>query len=395
MSSMAALAPAALSRASSSNCAVKAASHCAAGSIQQSKPRLSTRARPTRLGFTTRVGAAPSRAVSKDKESFDACVPNLEGDGNLSVTVDGTSDPKLTVISIQATNRPGILQLLKSTLEDLGLNVERTEVDMENDLTSDTFYVTGDDNKRVDDPYDLANIEQVITVVLNAHFLKSSGAPRPVDNDKERSTSGPDGTKPRQKDLLYSLMDNYIKNDVLSVQNSIVNHVEYTLGRSRYRFDDFEAYQATSLSVRDRLIESWNDTQQYFREQDPKRVYYLSMEFLMGRSLTNSLYNLEVQGTFSEGLRQLGYNMEDLVEKERDAALGNGGLGRLAACFLDSMASENLPAWGYGIRYQYGMFRQEMHDGFQHENPDYWYVFLSRKILLALYCVVRVDSDGF
>jgi glycogen/starch/alpha-glucan phosphorylase-like protein len=124
--------------------------------------------------------------------------------------------------------------------------------------------------------------------------------------------------------------------------------------------------------VRDRLIESWNDTQQYFREQDPKRVYYLSMEFLMGRSLTNSLYNLEVKGTFSEGLRQLGYSLEDLVEKERDAALGNGGLGRLAACFLDSMASENFPAWGYGIRYQYGMFRQEMHDGFQHENPDYW-----------------------
>ena len=124
--------------------------------------------------------------------------------------------------------------------------------------------------------------------------------------------------------------------------------------------------------MRDRLIESWNDTQQYFREQDPKRVYYLSMEFLMGRSLTNSLYNLEVKGTFSEGLRQLGYSLEDLVEKERDAALGNGGLGRLAACFLDSMASENLPAWGYGIRYQHGMFRQEMHDGFQHENPDYW-----------------------
>ena len=95
--------------------------------------------------------------------------------------------------------------------------------------------------------------------------------------------------------------------------------------------------QAASLSVRDRLIESWNDTQQYFREQDPKRVYYLSMEFLMGRSLTNSLYNLELKSTFSEGLRQLGYDLEDLVEKERDAALGNGGLGRLAACFLDSM----------------------------------------------------------
>ena len=92
----------------------------------------------------------------------------------------------------------------------------------------------------------------------------------------------------------------------------------------------------------------------------------------MGRSLTNSLHNLEIKGTFHEALKQLGYSLEDLVEKERDAALGNGGLGRLAACFLDSMASENLPAWGYGIRYQYGMFRQEIHEGFQHENPDYW-----------------------
>ena len=126
------------------------------------------------------------------------------------------------------------------------------------------------------------------------------------------------------------------------------------------------------MSVRDRLIESWNDTQQYFREQDPKRVYYLSMEFLMGRSLTNSLFNLDLNGTYREALKQLGYEMENLVEKERDAALGNGGLGRLAACFLDSMASENLPAWGYGIRYQYGMFRQEVIEGFQHENPDYW-----------------------
>ena len=95
--------------------------------------------------------------------------------------------------------------------------------------------------ERVDDPYDLANIEQVLKVVLNAHYSKSSGAPRPPDGAK--SASGPDGMKPRQKDLLYSLMDNYIKNDVLSVQSSIVNHVEYTLGRSRYRFDDFEAYQ--------------------------------------------------------------------------------------------------------------------------------------------------------
>jgi starch phosphorylase len=103
-------------------------------------------------------------------------------------------------------------------------------------VVSDTFYVTGDDGIRVEDPYDLANIEQVVTFVMNAHYLKSSEVSRPTDK-----TANIDN--PRKKDMLYSLMDSYIKNDVLAVQKSIVNHVEYTLARSRYRFDDFEAYQ--------------------------------------------------------------------------------------------------------------------------------------------------------
>ena len=94
------------------------------------------------------------------------------------------------------------------------------------------------------------------------------------------------------------------------------------------------------------------------RDTDPKRVYYMSMEFLMGRSLTNALYNLGVNNEYTQAVSELGYSLENLAEQERDAALGNGGLGRLAACFLDSMATLNLPAWGYGIRYQYGMFRQ-------------------------------------
>lgn len=94
------------------------------------------------------------------------------------------------------------------------------------------------------------------------------------------------------------------------------------------------------------------------RDVDAKRVYYLSMEFLMGRSLLNAMNNLGVVDQYTEALREMGYKLEDLIEKERDAALGNGGLGRLAACFLDSMAAQSLPAWGYGIRYQYGMFRQ-------------------------------------
>lgn len=98
----------------------------------------------------------------------------------------------------------------------------------------------------------------------------------------------------------------------------------------------------------------------------------MSMEFLMGRTLSNALLNLNVDGPYREAVGELGYSMEKLVDQERDAALGNGGLGRLASCFLDSMATLNLPAWGYGVRYQYGMFRQTLIDGFQHEAPDFW-----------------------
>lgn len=103
-----------------------------------------------------------------------------------------------------------------------------------------------------------------------------------------------------KRELLYTLMDTYRKNDVLSIQESIVGHVEYTLARTRYQFDDREAYQAAAYSLRDRLIERWNDTQTYFKEQDPKRVYYLSMEFLMGRSLLNTLYNLGIRDQYVE-----------------------------------------------------------------------------------------------
>lgn len=103
-----------------------------------------------------------------------------------------------------------------------------------------------------------------------------------------------------------------------------------------------------------------------------KRVYYLSLEFLMGRSLMNAMLNMRLDGPFSEALRQLGIAMEEVVEEERDAALGNGGLGRLAACFMDSLATLEYPAWGYGIRYTYGIFQQQIRDGYQLEVPDYW-----------------------
>lgn len=115
---------------------------------------------------------------------------------------------------------------------------------------------------------------------------------------------------------------------------------------------------ATAYSLRDRLIESWNDTNQYFTTHNVKRVYYMSLEFLLGRLMQNALINLDMEDEYKNALMDIGYKIEDLYEKEVDPGLGNGGLGRLAACFLDSMASLEIPAWGYGIRYDYGIFRQ-------------------------------------
>lgn len=112
-------------------------------------------------------------------------------------------------------------------------------------------------------------------------------------------------TKSTKKQLLANLMDTYTKSDVLSIEESIVQHVEYTLARSRYSFDDLEAYLATGYSLRDRLIEAWNDTNVHFKNADPKRVYYLSMEFLMGRSLTNALNNLGVASEYKEALSEV------------------------------------------------------------------------------------------
>jgi len=171
---------------------------------------------------------------------------------------------------------------------------------------------------------------------------------------------------------MWELMGSYLGTDQQSIQRQIVNHVEYTLARTRFDFDNFGAYQAAAYSVRDRLIESWNDTQQFHHNNDSKRVYYLSLEFLMGRTFQNALVNSDLESNFRDALMDLGYDLEELYEQETDAALGNGGLGRLAACFIDSLATLEIPAWGYGIRYEYGIFKQVIKDGYQIEIPDFW-----------------------
>jgi len=133
-----------------------------------------------------------------------------------------------------------------------------------------------------------------------------------------------------------------------------------------------QRYEALARSVRDVLSQRWVRTEQTYERADPKRIYYLSMEFLIGRSLTNNIMNLLLSPLVSEALKRTSLDLVSVLEEEPDAGLGNGGLGRLAACFLDSMATMQLPAMGYGLRYEYGIFRQSIENGWQHEQPDNW-----------------------
>ena len=174
------------------------------------------------------------------------------------------------------------------------------------------------------------------------------------------------------KEKMWALMDTYLKRDVLSVQKSIVQHIEYTLSKTRFDINSQYLFQGTALSVRDRLLEQWNDTQIFIKINNPKKIYYLSIEFLLGRLLQNALVCLDLEKCYKEALDEFGIKIEEIYEEENDPALGNGGLGRLAACYIDSMATLNFPAWGYGIRYDYGIFRQAIQNYEQKEFPDYW-----------------------
>src|ERR1051325_6413226 len=131
-----------------------------------------------------------------------------------------------------------------------------------------------------------------------------------------------------------------------------------------------ERFEAMARSVRDVLSQRWVRTEATYDKQNAKRVYYLSMEFLIGRSLANNVTNLSLESVIQEVAKEKTLDLIELLEQEPDAGLGNGGLGRLAACFLDSMATLKLPAMGYGLRYEYGIFRQSMRDGWQFEQPD-------------------------
>lgn len=160
--------------------------------------------------------------------------------------------------------------------------------------------------------------------------------------------------------------------DVSEVKKTFNRHLHYTLVKDRNVATPRDYYFALAHTVKDHLVSRWIRTQQYYYEKDPKRVYYLSLEYYMGRSLCNTMINIGIQNSCDEAMYQLGLDIEELEELEEDAGLGNGGLGRLAACFLDSMATLGLAAYGYGIRYEYGIFAQKIRNGEQSEEPDDW-----------------------
>ncbi len=179
--------------------------------------------------------------------------------------------------------------------------------------------------------------------------------------------------------------------------------------RTLYRKELDEAtpqqiFQAVSYAVKDQIIENWMNTQKVYDEKDPKTVYYMSMEFLMGRALGNNMINLQSYEPVKEALEELGLDLNVIEDQEPDAALGNGGLGRLAACFLDSLATLGYPAYGCGIRYRYGMFKQQIRDGYQVEVPDNWLVDgnpfelrrpeYAKEVKFGGYVAVRTDEKG-
>ncbi len=168
------------------------------------------------------------------------------------------------------------------------------------------------------------------------------------------------------------LPSNTVSQDTDPLRQSILRHIRYTLARSQNGLTPRELFKPVSLAIRDLLVDRMLETESRYRRQSVKRLYYLSLEFLMGRWLSDNLCNLRLQEPCRAILAELGVDLDEVLEAEPDAGLGNGGLGRLAACFLESLATLGMPGFGYGIDYEYGLFKQEIVGGHQREKPDLW-----------------------
>ncbi|HXN05710.1 MAG TPA: glycogen/starch/alpha-glucan phosphorylase, partial [Nitrospiria bacterium] len=163
-----------------------------------------------------------------------------------------------------------------------------------------------------------------------------------------------------------------IGSDPASIKRSLGKHLVHSMGKLPSMVTELDWFTSTAYMLRDRLIQRWIETFPKYQQKESKIVYYLSLEFLIGRSLTNGLINMGLEDVSRQVLYEMGQNLEKLCEAEVEAALGNGGLGRLAACILDSMVTLGLPGYGYGIRYEYGMFKQKIEQGQQVEHPENW-----------------------
>ncbi len=195
-----------------------------------------------------------------------------------------------------------------------------------------------------------------------------------------------------------------VKFDKELFKRSVLYNVKTLYRKTMDEASNQQIFQAVSYAIKDQIVDHWLETQKTYEKEDPKTVYYLSMEFLMGRALGNNMINLMAYKEAKEALEELGVDINVIEDQEPDAALGNGGLGRLAACFLDSLATLGYPAYGCGIRYRYGMFKQRIKDGYQVEVPDNWLddgnpfelrrPEYTKEVRFGGYTNVRVDENG-
>ena len=155
-----------------------------------------------------------------------------------------------------------------------------------------------------------------------------------------------------------------------AIERDFAEHLKYTQDADVFHTTMEGRYEALALTIRDRIIHQWDISRKEQAKAKAKRVYYLSLEFLMGRAMTNNITNMGLENEVTKALKDLGYTYEELADVEPDAGLGNGGLGRLAACFLDSLATLEIPSFGYGIRYNYGIIPQQIIIGYQMDQPD-------------------------
>ncbi|MQL68921.1 hypothetical protein Taro_001222, partial [Colocasia esculenta] len=214
-----------------------------------------------------------------------------------SVSVNNEQSPDFTAFEIRARNRIGLLQVITRVFKVLALRIEKATVEFEGDFFVKRFFVVDSHSRKIEDAESLERIRRALLDAIGAEHIERAdgGVPLAV---RAASSRGPvvrrgglvaEGAalEGRAKaETMFALMDGFLKNDPLSLQKDILHHVEYTVARSRFNFDDFEAYQGLSHSVKDRLIERWHDTQQYFKRKNPKRLYFLSLEFLMGIIIT-------------------------------------------------------------------------------------------------------------